>query len=522
MLYTSDGRDVEMSVASTKAFYAQVAAGFLLACGLAEVVGAPGREARSDLLRGLRELPDAMQAVLADAGRSPRPPSGSRPPGGTGRSSATGPTASRPRRLRIKLSELCYKSIACDATEDKKHIDLSSEPLILVCAAGLSGSTADDVAKEVAIYRAHKAAPIVIATDGDERFAAAQAVISVPSVHPSLAFVLSAMAGHLFGYEAALAIDAQARPLREARAAIEAAVEAEVERRRAALVAHAAARARRRGASSTGCARMPTTGTSRRAPRCGSHRSCGTRRQPCRSTPTRWSTASRHAERRHRGPQQALTRAVEELTRPVDAIKHQAKTVTVGISRSDETLLAVPLVQAVLAAGAPRDRLGYRTLRTLAALDPAIDAVIGFTRYRIDGDPTADQAIIAVVDRGGIGRDLASRTERNPRLRGTKRRVAVEREVMAARGRSDGRTLVIVPEVKGSDATGITLLHVRWVDRLPAATARSVLQGYGRYGALVDAVTETEPTFRDDLLGSIDVVDLLTESIQRLADRWRS
>ena len=41
--------------------------------------------------------------------------------------------------VRIKLSELCYKSIACDATEDKKHIDLSSEPLILVCAAGLDG-----------------------------------------------------------------------------------------------------------------------------------------------------------------------------------------------------------------------------------------------------------------------------------------------------------------------------------------------------------------------------------------------
>ena len=69
------------------------------------------------------------------------------------------------QELRIKLSELCYKSIACDATEDKKHIDLSAEPLILVCAAGLTGSTADDVAKEVAIYRAHKAAPVVIATD---------------------------------------------------------------------------------------------------------------------------------------------------------------------------------------------------------------------------------------------------------------------------------------------------------------------------------------------------------------------
>jgi glucosamine--fructose-6-phosphate aminotransferase (isomerizing) len=123
--------------------------------------------------------------------------------------------------VRIKLSELCYKSIACDATEDKKHIDLSSEPLILVCAAGLTGSTADDVQKEVAIYKAHKAAPIVVATAGESRFAAADGVIEVPACHPALAYVLSTMAGHLFGYRAALAIDELARPLRRMRGVIE-------------------------------------------------------------------------------------------------------------------------------------------------------------------------------------------------------------------------------------------------------------------------------------------------------------
>src|SRR5260370_20826176 len=102
------------------------------------------------------------------------------------------------RELRIKLSELCYKAIACDVTEDKKHIDLSSEPLVLVCAAGLGGSNVDDVTKEVAIYRAHRAATVVIATSDDaERFAHAREVIAVPAVHPTLDFVLSAMAGHL-------------------------------------------------------------------------------------------------------------------------------------------------------------------------------------------------------------------------------------------------------------------------------------------------------------------------------------
>ncbi len=122
-----------------------------------------------------------------------------------------GPNRIAASELRIKLSELCYKSIACDFTEDKKHIDLSSEPLILVCAAGLAGSNADDVGKEVAIYRAHRATPIVIATEGDARFSGAVETITVPAVHPALGFVLSTMAGHLFGYEAALAIDASAR-----------------------------------------------------------------------------------------------------------------------------------------------------------------------------------------------------------------------------------------------------------------------------------------------------------------------
>ena len=92
-----------------------------------------------------------------------------------------------------------------------------------------------------------------------------------------------------------------------------------------------------------------------------------------------------------------------------------------------------------------------------------------------------------------------------------------------AQGRRDSRTLVIVPEVKDGTTTGITLLHVRFHDRLPAPTARSVMQGYrGRFAALRDAVTETEPAFREDLLADQPVVDLLTEPIQPLADRWRS
>jgi glucosamine--fructose-6-phosphate aminotransferase (isomerizing) len=218
----------------------------------------------------------------------------------------------------------------------------------------------------------------------------------------------------------------------------------------------------------------------------------------------------------------ALTKAIEELTRPVAAIKHQAKTVTVGISRSDETLLQVPLVREVLATGAARDSLTYRALRTLVALDGAVDSVIGWTRYRIEGDPARGASTVQVVDRGGIARDIPSRTADNPALRGTKHRVASEREVTVGRGRADDRTLIFVPEVKGTQTTGITLLHVRFLDRLDADAARRVLEGYrDRYQAIADQVTEIEPVMRDEVLGRIGLVELLTEPVVRLADYWK-
>jgi glutamine---fructose-6-phosphate transaminase (isomerizing) len=545
VLYTSDGRDVEMSVASTKAFYSQIAAGLLLAAAVAADVGGHVDQA---VLEALRGLPAAMGEVLdrrptiAEAAHRLAP--GKRYWAVVG----NGVNRIAAAEVRIKLSELCYKSIASDSTEDKKHIDLSCEPLIVVCAAGLSGSTADDVAKEVAIYRAHKASPVVIATDGQSRYASALHVISVPETHPDLAFVLSAMAGHVFGYEAALAIDGLARPLREARAAIEGAIA----RGGLGTGRPDGLGARPGGADDTLV--LPVDGevllrrlrpdleTAARRYFDGL-RVGGYDGQLEASTAVRLAALLRYvlgvipldAYQVDQGKvgtpavviddlTAALTQAIEELTRPVDAIKHQAKTVTVGISRTDETLLEVPLVRQVVSTGAHRDQLTYRTLRTLADISPAVAAVVGYTRYRIEGRVGPEgTATATVVDRGGIARDLPSRTDRSPELRGTKHRVASERELLVARGRRDGRPIVIVPEVKDGEATGITLLHVRFADPLPVATARGMLQGYrNRYAVLRDAVLETEPTFREDLLADIPVDVLLTEPINQLADRWRT
>ena len=532
VLYTSDGRDVEMSVASTKAFYAQVAAGVLLAMALADAFNGDRpadprqHEHRQQLLASLRDLPTAMAEVLslhdriADIVRRHA----------LGRTywAVVGNGLNRvaAEEVRIKLSELCYKSIACDSTEDKKHIDLSSEPLILVCAAGLFDSTADDVAKEVAIFRAHKAAPIVITSGTEARFDAAAEVIATPTTaSPELAFVLATMVGHLFGYESALAIDELAQPLRETRAAIEAEV--------------AASTADIDSQHLLEKLRSQFTPAAQRFfqdLRQGRYNGCleaGTAAEMASMYRYALGIAPLDAYQLERGRvgtpavvledlTAMLTVAVGELTRPVDAIRHQAKTVTVGISRAEESLLELPLVRAALDAGAPRHQLSYQTLRTLTALDPAVAEVTGYIRYAINGDPESAKSTIHVVDRGGITVGLPSRTDRDPILRGSKHLVAVERQVRAARGRSDGRTIVLIPEVKDRQTTGLTLLHVRFQPSLSPEAAQQVLEGYrNRFAALRDEVTETEPDFRLDRLGDISTEDLLLEPVAELSDRWR-
>lgn len=541
VLYTSDGRDVEMSVASTKAFYSQVAAGQLLAAALADLA-APGEGRRSDELAALRDLPALMQRVLSLRPRIARVASSFAPARRSWAVVGSGPDRVAAAEVRIKLSELCYKAIALDGVEDKKHIDLSAEPMVFVCAASISGANAKDVAKEVQIFRAHRAAPVVVvAEDEAALFGNGPEVIGVPRSHPELGFVLAAMVGHLFGYEAALAIDAQAAPLREARALVQGALMAAGAGDLAPLTVQAA------GPSLSA---LPSPGDQASSLQVAVARALSGLRSGAYDGCLNASTAARltsllryvtgalpiegyEAEMGKVGTPASVAEdlvavlgiAINELTRPVDAIKHQAKTVTVGISRSEDELVRSKLVTEALAAGATLSSLGYRALRTLAALGPAVEEVLGYTRYSIDAPArpagSLEGATITVVDQGGVARGIPSRTSTDPTLRGTKRRVSEKREVTVFRGQNDGRTGVMVPEAKGGQVTGLTTLHARFVPRLVPEDAKAVLQAYqDRYQELVDEVTEFRSDFDDSVLGEVPFVDLMTEPLAVLARHW--
>ena len=99
VLYTSDGRDIEMSVASTKAFYAQIAAGFVLGAGRGRRGRArPGLPAWTPCWPRCATCPTRCGARSSCARSSPRPRPAWPRRGATGRWWATDRTASRPTR----------------------------------------------------------------------------------------------------------------------------------------------------------------------------------------------------------------------------------------------------------------------------------------------------------------------------------------------------------------------------------------------------------------------------------------
>jgi glucosamine--fructose-6-phosphate aminotransferase (isomerizing) len=74
------------------------------------------------------------------------------------------------------------------------------------------GTVIGDIIKDTAIFNAHKAIPVVIADEGEDRFDSYAAdVFKVPATASHLAPVLNTLVGHIWGYYAALAINEGSR-----------------------------------------------------------------------------------------------------------------------------------------------------------------------------------------------------------------------------------------------------------------------------------------------------------------------
>lgn len=534
VLYTSSGRDIEMSVASTKAFYSQITAGAVLGLHLAALLNARSEEYINAQIRALMELPEKMKAVLAMRDEIRECADRLAISKNYWATVGSGANKTSADEIRIKLSELCYKTISSDFVEDKKHIDLSSEPLIIVCAAGTRESVLGDIIKDTAIFHAHKACPIVITTQGEDRFDLyAKAVFKIPEVQEHFAPILNTLVGHLWGYYAALAINDKSKFLYDERLKIEDVIEkframghddyeVLLENKFTETVAefyNQFSQKRRQGEFP--CAMGLSTVSditlllkylSGRLPVSDFEVDFGVKGTPPNMLSTFFTT---------------MNQAINTMARPVDAIKHQAKTVTVGTSRISERYEGI-VFDALAEHNIQIPLLTNTNVLVLKNLQEIISEIKGAVLYRITGlnllgKVTADTRI-DVVSKTGVLANEYSRVETDHRLKGTKNIIVREGNVYIGKGRKDNRSILVIPVLSSSPTSPniieyLLSLNIAFKSTEDVTLLKKIKALGGKYTRLKDWILESKNVAWDDkYLNLVDIETLFGATAERAVE----
>jgi glucosamine--fructose-6-phosphate aminotransferase (isomerizing) len=529
VFYTSDGRDIEMSVASTKAFYAQIVAGQVLALFFAQLLKTRTDDNIAAELRNLESAPRLMdqlfstQDVIANSVKKAISKKYWAVVG-------SGPNKVAADEIRIKLSELCYKTISSDIVENKKHIDLSAEPLILACVSGNPQNVIEDVAKDVAIFKAHKASVIVFADESDHRFdKIVDSVIHIPEAPSPLPVILNAMAGHLWGYYAARAIDEEAQAFREFRGRLtrELAQRAQNKLSLFETLADISLRvvindfyllfnSRRQNGAFGGLGSKTIADLILLLKYAGG------------KLPLQEINQDFPGEKEIFSPYEILDTtlgaAIDELTRPIDAIRHQAKTVTVGTSRKEKEIEGI-IFDLLKNIKFTMKNLPYREIMTISRIQPAIERIKGYTLYEVNhldeqGNP-ADNSAIAVCAKGGMAAKMKSRADSPTALMGVKRTIVSTGHVYLGRGKTDNAPIVIIP-LRGEKTavSNLLLIHVQFNENLKLADKIASL-GY-RYNDIRNLIDEYNLQWNDRYMEDIPLESLFSEPIEAIVGLIKS
>jgi glucosamine--fructose-6-phosphate aminotransferase (isomerizing) len=157
-----------------------------------------------------------------------------------------------------------------------------------------------------------------------------------------------------------------------------------------------------------------------------------------------------------------MARGINAMSRPVDAIKHQAKTVTVGTSRISEKLEGL-LFNTLAEYGLSTSQLTNRNVLVLKNLQAIVETIHGAILYRI---PTGSAGR---NHRGDLHRHhqksrcpgvdpLPGGTDQ--RLKGTKRIIVREGNVYIGKGRKDDRSIIVIPAISTNPAESNRIDHL--------------------------------------------------------------
>ncbi len=534
VLYTSSGRDIEMSVASTKAFYSQITAGAVLSLHIAGITNSISDEFITEQINEITSLPDKMRTILNMKDQIKDSAFKHAVTKQYWATVGSGSNKTSADEIRIKLSELCYKTISSDFVEDKKHIDLSSEPLIIICAAGTRESVLGDIIKDTAIFHAHKASPIVIANSGEDRFDLyAKDVFKIPETVEHFAPVLNTLVGHIWGYYAALAINEGSQFMYKGRAGVKDLLdeytsmghdvyEVLLEKRFRESIAHfynKFSKRRKQGGFPAAMGLDNSTNItlllkylSGRLPVSDFEIDFATKGTPSNMLNTFFDN---------------MGQAINTLARPVDAIKHQAKTVTVGTSRIGEKFEGIIFNELDLNDIAISQIIN-RNVLVIKNLQEVIEKINGAFLYQISGltllgDVTRDTKI-KLINKTGTLKNKSSRIENNPRLKGTKNIIVREGNVYIGKGRKDNKNILVIPGISSNPATPNIIEYILSID-ISFKTSKNVplrkkIKALGgKYNRLKDWVVESDDLKWDDkYLNLIEVENLFGDTAEKVVE----
>jgi glucosamine--fructose-6-phosphate aminotransferase (isomerizing) len=527
VLYTSTGRDVEMSVASTKAYYSQIAAGGILGLKLAQLTNTRDDDFILGELQRLMRIPSLMKEVLAREEEIARSACTFAPTKKYWAVVGSGYNKIAADEIRIKLSELCYKTISSDVVEDKKHIDLSSEPLIVICAAGNRGDVINDIIKDTAIFKAHQATTIVIATEGEEGFKPyADSLIYVPDIEERFSPILTTLVGHLWGYHAARTIHSESRFLFDFREEINNYISASLEKgidiyqiildtifqeKTARFSSHFKKRLEDERYTTAMELKAASDLTlllkylSGRLPMSDFEMDFGV----SGTAPNMFDIFFR-----------CIGETIDKMARPIDAIKHQAKTVTVGTSRIWKPIEGL-IFESLKKNGFDVSNLINKNVLVLKNLQEIIAEIKGETIYEISnltftGEPV-ENSMIELLKKTGSSSKLISRANAGNRLKGTKRIIVKAGNVFIGKGKIDKRSILVIPIIKkGPHIDHLLLLNIGFEREIDLSKKIKALGD--KFSHIKNIVEETDLSWKDKYLNLLEMEELFGNSAEKIAE----